>query len=160
MARVMEAAEKIDVLMTAAGVSSRRHRRCSERGNLGSHLREINVKGTYLWIRHAIQPMIAARSGAERPRLRSSQSSLGKNAAYVASKGAMAGSLHQDHRRRSRAARYRVYALMPGVIDTPMPARSGLRQADPEAARSFWKQRPAEWAASASRRRWRRRRCS
>lgn len=35
----------------------------------------------------------------------------------------------------------RVNALMPGVIDTPMPARSLQRYADPEAMRAFWKQR-------------------
>ena len=68
------------------------------------------------------------------------QSSLGKNAAYVASKGAIASftkTIAVDH----AAQGIRVNALMPGVIDTPMPARSLLRQSDPEAARRFWKQR-------------------
>ena len=35
----------------------------------------------------------------------------------------------------------RVNALMPGVIDTPMPARSLKRYADPEAMRAYWKER-------------------
>jgi NAD(P)-dependent dehydrogenase (short-subunit alcohol dehydrogenase family) len=37
----------------------------------------------------------------------------------------------------------RVNALMPGVIDTPMPRRSLLRFADPEATRERWMQRHA-----------------
>ena len=35
----------------------------------------------------------------------------------------------------------RVNALMPGVIDTPMPARSLKRYDDPDAMRAYWKQR-------------------
>ena len=140
VARVMETWGRIDVLMTAAGISL---------GGTVDALSEatwdrtfaINVKGTYLWIHHAIQPMIAARSGAiVTVGSQLAQSSLGKNAAYVASKGAIASftkTIAVDHAPQG----IRVNALMPGVIDTPMPARSLLRQADPEAARSFWKQR-------------------
>ena len=57
-----------------------------------------------------------------------------------ASKGAIASftkTIAVDHAPQG----IRVNALMPGVIDTPMPARSLLRQPDPEAARAFWKQR-------------------
>ena len=140
VARVMEEWGRIDVLMTAAGISL---------GGTVDVLSEatwdrtfaVNVKGTYLWVHHAIQPMIVARSGAiVTVGSQLAQSSLGKNAAYVASKGAIASftkTIAVDH----AAQGIRVNALMPGVIDTPMPARSLLRQADPEAARSFWKQR-------------------
>jgi NAD(P)-dependent dehydrogenase (short-subunit alcohol dehydrogenase family) len=140
VARVLEKWGRIDVLMTAAGISL---------GGTVDALTEetwdrtfaINVKGTYLWIHHAIQPMIAAGSGAiVTVGSQLAQSSLGKNAAYVASKGAIASftkTIAVDHARQG----IRVNALMPGVIDTPMPARSLQRQADPEAARSFWKQR-------------------
>jgi NAD(P)-dependent dehydrogenase (short-subunit alcohol dehydrogenase family) len=140
VARVMERWGRIDVLMTAAGVSL---------GGTVDALSEatwdrtfaINVKGTYLWIHHAIQPMIAARSGAiVTVGSQLAQSSLGRNAAYVASKGAIASftkTIAVDHAPQG----IRVNALMLGVIDTPMPARSLQRQADPEAARSVWKQR-------------------
>ena len=140
VARVMETWGRIDVLMTAAGISL---------GGTVDALTEatwdrtfaINVKGTYLWIHHAIQPMITAKSGViVTVGSQLAQSSLGKNAAYVASKGAIASftkTIAVDHAPQG----IRVNALMPGVIDTPMPARSLLRQADPEAARSFWKQR-------------------
>lgn len=138
--RVMAAWGRIDVLLTAAGISL---------GGTVDSLDEatwdktfaVNVKGTYLWIHHAIQPMIAARSGAiVTVGSQLAQSSLGRNAAYVASKGAIASftkTIAVDHARQG----IRINALMPGVIDTPMPARSLQRQADPEAARLFWKQR-------------------
>jgi NAD(P)-dependent dehydrogenase (short-subunit alcohol dehydrogenase family) len=138
--RIMATWGRIDVLLTAAGISL---------GGTVESLDEatwdktfaVNVKGTYLWIHHAIQPMIAARSGAiVTVGSQLAQSSLGKNAAYVASKGAIASftkTIAVDHARQG----IRINALMPGVIDTPMPARSLQRQADPEAARLFWKQR-------------------
>ena len=138
--RVMATWGRIDVLLTAAGISL---------GGTVDSLDEatwdktfaVNVKGTYLWIHHAIQPMIAARSGAiVTVGSQLAQSSLGKNAAYVASKGAIASftkTIAVDHARQG----IRINALMPGVIDTPMPARSLQRQADPETARLFWKQR-------------------
>ncbi len=140
VARVMEKWGRIDVLLTAAGISL---------GGTVDSLDEtvwdktfaVNVKGTYLWIHHAIQPMIAAGSGAiVTVGSQLAQSSIGKNAAYVASKGAIASftkTIAVDHARQG----IRVNALMPGVIDTPMPARSLQRQADPEAARAFWMQR-------------------
>jgi len=140
VAKVMEKWGRIDVLMTAAGISL---------GGTVDVLTEetwdrtfaVNVKGSYLWIHHAIKPMIGARSGTiVTVGSQLAQSSLGKNAAYVASKGAIASftkTIAVDHAPQG----IRINALMPGVIDTPMPARSLQRQADPEAARTFWKQR-------------------
>ena len=131
VARVMEKWGRVDVLMTAAGISL---------GGSVDRVDEatwdrtfaINVKGTYLWIHHAIQPMITAKSGAiVTVGSQLAQSSLGKNAAYVASKGAIASftkTIAVDH----AAQGIRVNALMPGVIDTPMPARSLQRPYRPE----------------------------
>jgi len=140
VARVMKEWGRIDVLLTAAGASF---------GGTVDKVDEatwdrtfaINVKGTYLWIHHAIQPMMAAQSGAiVTVGSQLAQSSLGTNAAYIASKGAIASftkTIAVDHARQG----IRVNALMPGVIDTPMPARSLLRQPDPEAAKAFWSKR-------------------
>jgi NAD(P)-dependent dehydrogenase (short-subunit alcohol dehydrogenase family) len=140
VAHVMEKWGRIDVLMTAAGISL---------GGTVDKIDEaawdrtyaVNVKGTFLWVHHSIKPMIAAGSGAiVTVGSQLAQSSLGTNAAYVSSKGAIASftkTIAVDHARQG----IRVNALMPGVIDTPMPARSLQRQADPEAARAFWKQR-------------------
>ena len=136
----MEKWGRIDVLMTAAGAST---------GGTVDTIEEaawdrtfaINVKGTYLWIHYAIAPMIAARSGAiVTMGSQLAQSSPGKNAAYIASKGAIASftkTIAVDH----AAQGIRVNALMPGVIDTPMPAKSLKRYADPEAMKAFWKVR-------------------
>lgn len=138
--RVLATWGRIDVLMTAAGISM---------GGTVDTIEEaawdrtfaVNVKGTYLWIHHAIKPMIAARSGAiVTVGSQLAQSSPGRNAAYVASKGAIASftkTMAVDH----AAQGIRINALMPGVIDTPMPARSLKRYADPEAMRTFWKHR-------------------
>ena len=138
--QVMDKWGRIDVLLTAAGAST---------GGTVDTIDEaawdrtfaINVKGTYLWIHYAIPHMIAARSGAiVTIGSQLAQSSPGKNAAYVASKGAIASvptTIAVDH----AAQGIRVNALMPGVIDTPMPANSLKRYADPEAMRAFWKTR-------------------
>jgi NAD(P)-dependent dehydrogenase (short-subunit alcohol dehydrogenase family) len=140
VARVMQQWGRIDVLMTAAGISL---------GGTVDKIDEaawertfnVNVKGTFLWVHYAIQPMLAAKSGAiVTLGSQLAQSSIGGNAAYIASKGAIASftkTIAVDH----AAQGIRVNALMPGVIDTPMPARSLQRQADPEAARAFWKKR-------------------
>lgn len=140
VARVMTHWGRIDVLMTAAGVSFGGTVDAIEE-SVWDRTFAINVKGTYLWVHHAIKPMIAATSGAiVTVGSQLAQSSLGKNAAYIASKGAIASftkTVAVDH----AAQGIRVNALMPGVIDTPMPARSLQRQADPDAARALWKQR-------------------
>jgi NAD(P)-dependent dehydrogenase (short-subunit alcohol dehydrogenase family) len=140
VARVLKEWGRIDTVLTAAGASF---------GGTVDKVDEaawdrtfaINVKGTYLWIHHAIQPMIEAKSGTiVTVGSQLAQSSLGTNAAYIASKGAIASftkTIAVDHARQG----IRVNALMPGVIDTPMPARSLLRQPDPEAAKAFWKVR-------------------
>ena len=140
VARVLKEWGRIDVLMTAAGISL---------GGTVDKIDEeawdrtfnVNVKGTYLWVHHAIKPMLAAKSGTiVTVGSQLAQSSIGNNAAYIASKGAIASftkTIAVDH----AAQGVRVNALMPGVIDTPMPARSIQRQADPEAARAFWKKR-------------------
>ncbi len=140
VAEVMEKWGRIDVLLTAAGAST---------GGTGDTIDEaawdrtfaINVKGTYLWIHYAIEHMIAAKTGAiVTIGSQLAQSSPGKNAAYVASKGAIASftkTIAVDHAQQG----IRVNALMPGVIDTPMPARSLKRYADPEAMKAYWRER-------------------
>ncbi len=140
VAHVMEQWGRIDVLMTAAGVSLGGTVDAIEEATWDRTF-DINVKGTYLWVHHAIQPMIAARSGViVTVGSQLAQSSLGKNAAYIASKGAIASltkTMAVDH----AAQGIRINALMPGVIDTPMPARSLRRHADPDATRAIWRQR-------------------
>jgi 2-keto-3-deoxy-L-fuconate dehydrogenase len=138
--RVIKRWGSIDVLLTAAGAST---------GGTVDAIDEeawdrtfaINVKGTFLWIHHAIPHMIAAKKGSiVTIGSQLAQSSPGRNAAYVASKGAIASftkTMAVDHALQG----IRVNALMPGVIDTPMPARTLKRYADPEAMKAYWKER-------------------
>src|SRR5260370_36421874 len=140
VAQVMEKWGRIDVLLTAAGMST---------GGTVDTIEEaawdrtfaVNVKGTYLWIHYAIQPMIVAQAGAiVTIGSQLAQSSPGKNAAYVASKGALASLTktipvaHAPHGLRANA-------LLPGLIHTPMPARSLQRYADPAAMEAYWHER-------------------
>ena len=140
VARILKKWGRIDVLMTAAGVSLGGTVDTIDEA-LWDRTFAVNVKGTYLWIHNAIVPMIAARSGAiVTMGSQLAQSSAGGNAAYVATKGAIASltkTMAVDHARQG----IRINALMPGVIDTPMPARSITRFADPEATRERWRNR-------------------
>jgi NAD(P)-dependent dehydrogenase (short-subunit alcohol dehydrogenase family) len=138
--QVVERWGRVDVLLTAAGISMGGTVDAIEEGAWDRTF-DVNVKGTYLWVHYAIKPMIEARSGAiVTIGSQLAQSSIGKNAAYVASKGAIASftkTIAVDHAHQG----IRVNALMPGVIDTPMPAGTLTRSADPEALRAFWRQR-------------------
>jgi NAD(P)-dependent dehydrogenase (short-subunit alcohol dehydrogenase family) len=138
--QVVEHWGRVDVLLTAAGISMGGTVDVIEEGAWDRTF-DVNVKGTYLWVHYAIKPMIEARSGAiVTVGSQLVQSSIGKNAAYVASKGAIASftkTIAVDHAHQG----IRVNALMPGVIDTPMPARTLARYSDPEALKAFWRQR-------------------
>ena len=140
VARVMEKWGRIDVLMTAAGMSTGGTVDAIDEAAWDRTF-DVNVKGTFLWIHYAIQHMIAAKSGAIITiGSQLAQSSPGRNAAYVASKGAIASftkTMAVDHAKQG----IRVNALMPGVIDTPMPARSLKRYADPDKMRAYWNER-------------------
>jgi NAD(P)-dependent dehydrogenase (short-subunit alcohol dehydrogenase family) len=140
VAKVIEKWGRIDVLMTAAGMSAGGTVDAIDEAAWDRTF-DVNVKGTFLWIHYAIQHMIAAKSGAIITiGSQLAQSSPGKNAAYVASKGAIASftkTMAVDHARQG----IRVNALMPGVIDTPMPARSLKRYADPDKMRAYWNER-------------------
>jgi NAD(P)-dependent dehydrogenase (short-subunit alcohol dehydrogenase family) len=131
---------RVDVLLTAAGMSTGGTVDAIEEAAWDRTF-DVNVKGTYLWIHYAIKSMIENRSGAiVTIGSQLAQSSPGRNAAYIASKGAIASftkTMAVDH----AAQGIRVNALMPGVIDTPMPAQSLKRYADPEAMKTFWKHR-------------------
>ncbi|WP_196984735.1 SDR family oxidoreductase [Caenimonas aquaedulcis] len=103
----------------------------------------VNVKGSYLWMHEALPHMIERCSGSVI--LLGSQlvaSSAGNNAAYIASKGALATlakTMAVDHARDG----IRVNVLMPGVIDTAMSRKSLTRYPDPAATRERWANRHA-----------------
>jgi NAD(P)-dependent dehydrogenase (short-subunit alcohol dehydrogenase family) len=140
--RTLREWNRIDVLVTCAAVST---------GGTVATIDEtawdqifaINVKGCYLWLHEVVPLMTAQKSGSVV--LLGSQlvaSSGGGNAAYIASKGAiatLAKTMAVDHAKDG----IRVNALMPGVIDTPMSRRSLKRFANPDLTRERWAQRHA-----------------
>jgi 2-keto-3-deoxy-L-fuconate dehydrogenase len=138
--RVIEKWGRIDVLLTAAGMLAGGTVDTIEEAAWDRTF-DVNVKGTYLWIHYAIKSMIENKSGAiVTIGSQLAQSSPGRNAAYIASKGAIASftkTMAVDH----AAQGIRVNALMPGVIDTAMVGGSLKRHADPEAMKTFWKHR-------------------
>lgn len=140
--RVLAEWGAIDVVMPCCGISVGGTVATIDE-TLWDRVFDVNVKGAYLWMHAALPSMIARKSGSII--LLGSQlvaSSAGNNAAYIASKGALATlakTMAVDHAPHG----IRVNALMPGVIDTPMSRRSLTRYADPDATRTKWAARHA-----------------
>jgi NAD(P)-dependent dehydrogenase (short-subunit alcohol dehydrogenase family) len=141
-AKILTLWEKIDVLMPCSGISVGGTVATIDEA-LWDRVFAINVKGSYLWMHEALPGMMARRAGSII--LIGSQlvaSSGGNNAAYIASKGALATlakTMAVDH----AAQGIRVNVLMPGVIDTAMSRKSLKRYEDPEATGRRWAERHA-----------------
>ncbi len=132
IARIVERFGRIDVLLTAAGIS------------LGKRLADttpeewdltfaVNVRGTFLWVQAAMPHMLKAGRGSVIT-VASQLAVAGghTNLAYIASKGAILSltrTLAVDHARDG----IRVNTLVPGAIDTPLLQRSLARNKDPQA---------------------------
>jgi NAD(P)-dependent dehydrogenase (short-subunit alcohol dehydrogenase family) len=148
-AQVREAARSIvdawggvDVMMPCSGISVGGTVDSIDE-ELWDRVFDINVKGSYLWL-NAVLPSMIARGGGSVILLGSQlvASSGGNNAAYIASKGAiatLAKTMAVDHAKQG----IRVNALMPGVTDTAMVRKSVQRYPDPEATRQRWAARHA-----------------
>lgn len=140
IARVVAQWGRLDTVVAASGISTGGTVASTDEASW-DRVFAVNVKGTYLWLHSALPHMIARGAGSIV--LIGSQlavASGGDNAAYIASKGAIASlakTMAVDH----AAQGIRVNAVMPAVIDTPMSRRSLRRQADPEAARQRWMER-------------------
>jgi NAD(P)-dependent dehydrogenase (short-subunit alcohol dehydrogenase family) len=130
----------VDIVVTCAAISSG-GTVANTKSEDWDRVFAVNVKGSFLWIQPALRQMIERKRGSIV--MIASQlafNNAGNNAAYIASKGAivsLAKTMAVDHARDG----IRVNAIAPGVIDTPMPARSLLRYADPEIVREKWRQR-------------------
>jgi NAD(P)-dependent dehydrogenase (short-subunit alcohol dehydrogenase family) len=133
---------RIDVLMPCSGISVGGTVATIDEA-LWDKVFDVNVKGSYFWLHETLPHMIAAGRGSIV--LLGSQlliSSGGNNAAYIASKGAIAAlakTMAVDHAQHG----IRVNVLMPGVIDTPMSQNSLKRYEDTIATRDRWANRHA-----------------
>ena len=125
--------DRVDVLVTAAGISTGKMAGDTSLAEF-QRVFAVNVTGTFLWVRACLRPMLAQGQGS----IVTIASQLARaggrnNAAYVASKGAVAAltrSVAVDY----AMAGIRANAVLPGAIDTPMLARSMARSPDPAAA--------------------------
>jgi 2-keto-3-deoxy-L-fuconate dehydrogenase len=137
VARVAREFGRIDVLATCAGISVGGTVATIDE-MLWDHVFAVNVKGTYLWAHEVLPHMIAQGSGSiVTVGSQLAVSSMGNNAAYIASKGAIVSltkTMAVDHARDG----IRVNAVIPGVIETAMPQRSLGRYADSELMRAHW----------------------
>ena len=126
---------RLDVLMTAAGISVGRTLvdTAPEEWDL---VFDTNVKGTYLWMRAALAPMLLQQSGSVITVASQLAVNGGRaNAAYIASKGAVVA-LTRTTANDCAGQGVRVNSLLPGATETPLLDKSFGRLADPEAARA------------------------
>ena len=135
VATAIERFGRVDVLMTAAGISVGRTVVDTEPDDW-DRVFAVNVKGTYLWMRAALPGMIERGSGSVI--LIASQLGVAGgmgNSAYIASKGAviaLARTAAVDY----ATAGVRVNSILPGATETPLLDRSFGRLRDPDAARA------------------------
>lgn len=134
VAEIVKTWGRVDVVLTAAGTSVGK-KLADTTEEEWDRVFAVNAKGTFLWLRATLAPMIARGGGSMITVASQIPLSGGRNtASYASSKGAVIAltkSVALDY----AADRIRVNALAPGAIDTPFLHRSFTRAADPAAAR-------------------------
>ncbi len=134
VAEVIERFGRLDVVMTAAGVSVGQTVLKTTPDDWDMVF-AINVKGTYLWMQAGIAPMLDQGTGSVITVASQLAINGGRgNAAYIASKGAVIAltrTTANDYATRG----VRVNSLLPGATETPLLDRSFGRLDDPDAAK-------------------------
>jgi 2-keto-3-deoxy-L-fuconate dehydrogenase len=134
VSKTIKAWGKIDILVTAAGISVGK-RAAETPMDDWRRVQDVNVGGTFGWIRAVLPGMVERRSGSI-VTLGSQLSVSGgaSNAAYVTSKGAIA-SLTKSVALDYVDAGVRCNCVAPGATDTPLLDRAFSRGPAPEKAR-------------------------
>lgn len=135
MGLIGDTRRRVDILVTAAGTSVGRKAHETTL-DMWQMVMDVNVSGTFLWVRGCLPLMRAAGRGSIIT-IASQRALAGgtESASYVSSKGAILSltrSLAVDY----AAEGIRANAILPGAIDTPMLRGSFERTADPAAARA------------------------
>ena len=134
VARLLDLWGRIDILMTAAGISVG-GTVLTTAPEAWDDVFRVNVSGTWLWARAVLPGMRRQGRGAIVTVASQLAMAGGRgNSAYIASKGAVV-SLTRTMALDFAEDGIRVNAILPGATDTPMLARSFGRRDDPEAAR-------------------------
>jgi 2-keto-3-deoxy-L-fuconate dehydrogenase len=133
---------RLDVLMTAAGISCGGTVVTTDPTDWDAVFR-TNVGGTWLWSR-AVVPEMQRQGSGSIITLASQLAIAGgrNNSAYIAAKGAIV-SLTRTMALDFAIDGIRVNAIAPGAIDTPMLRRSFARHADPDGGREASRNRHA-----------------
>jgi 2-keto-3-deoxy-L-fuconate dehydrogenase len=139
---VVQRWDRIDILMTAAGISCGGTVETTSVEDWDNVFR-VNVGGTWL-IAKSVIPLMRQGGGGSIVTISSQLALAGGrcSSAYIAAKGAIL-SLTRTMALDFAADGIRVNAIAPGAIDTPMLARSFARQADAQAAREHARLRHA-----------------
>lgn len=131
---VLDRFGRLDVLMTAAGISVGRTLVDTTPAEW-EQVFATNVTGTYLWLRAALPSMIERGHGSIITVASQLAVSGGRgNAAYIASKGAVVA-LTRTTAIDVAETGVRVNSILPGATETPLLERSFARNADPDGAR-------------------------
>ncbi len=134
VAEAVERFGRLDVVMTAAGVSVGQTV-VKTTPDDWDMVFAVNVKGTYLWMQAGLPPMLEQEAGSIITVASQLAVNGGRgNAAYISSKGAVIAltrTTANDYADRG----VRVNSLLPGATETPLLTRSFGRLADPEGAR-------------------------
>ncbi|MGA7803549.1 SDR family oxidoreductase [Bradyrhizobium sp.] len=139
---IMARQGRVDVLMTAAGISSGGTVLTTDPADWDAVFR-TNVGGTWLWSRAVIPEMQRQRSGSIITVASQLAIAGGRNnSAYIAAKGAII-SLTRTMALDFADDGIRVNAIAPGAIETPMLRRSFARHADPDRVREASRNRHA-----------------
>lgn len=130
-------------LVTAAGISASGTPLVEIGEERWDEVFQVNVKGTWLWLK-ALAPVMAAAGGGAIVTVASQLAFAGgrNNAAYIASKGAIVA-LTKTAALELVDDNIRVNSVAPGATETPLMQRSMARQPDPEAARNASRRRHA-----------------
>ncbi len=124
---------RIDVLVTAAGISSGAGTVLTQSEDLWERVWRINVMGTVNWVKATLPDMIAGGGGSiVTVASQLAFSSGGGACAYIASKGAIVAFTKTTAVDFAKD-RVRVNSVAPAVIDTPLSRRSAESTGDAEA---------------------------
>jgi NAD(P)-dependent dehydrogenase (short-subunit alcohol dehydrogenase family) len=130
-------------LVTAAGISASGTALIEIEEARWDQVFEVNVKGTWLWLK-ALAPVMARAGGGSIVTVASQLAFAGgrNNAAYIASKGAIVA-LTKTAALELVGDDIRVNSVAPGATETPLMQAGMARAADPEAAREASRARHA-----------------
>jgi len=133
IAAVKSAWGRIDILVTAAGISSGAGTVLTQSEELWERVWRINVMGTVNWVKAALPEMISGGGGSiVTVASQLAFSSGGGACAYIASKGAIVAFTKTTAVDFAKD-RVRVNSVAPAVIDTPLSRRSAESTGDAEA---------------------------